>query len=77
MTPEVHPGPNGGIHETLGDHGARIKRIEKDLHEMKGDVRAIRDVVVQTKGGWKVVTFVIACAGAVGAVVGWAVSLLK
>ncbi len=57
------------IHHTLGEHGARIGRIEADVREMKGDVRAIRDTLTQAKGGWKLIALVVAISGAVGAVI--------
>lgn len=76
----VTPLPDGDMHTILGDHGARITTVEKDIHEMKDDVREIRDVVVQAKGGWKLVVLVIAAlgtAGSIGAGLVWLASHLK
>ena len=53
----------------IGEHGARLDMIEKDLSSIKVDVREIRDALVSAKGGWKMLMAAGALAGAVGSFV--------
>ncbi len=51
-------------------HGTRLDRLESDLSEIKDDLRAIRDVMMQAKGGWRTILLVSGVAGSAGAVLG-------
>jgi|GEM_PF-3372584 len=55
----------------------RIAALETDLGnvreamvEVRTDVRAIRDAINQTRGGWKVITLLVTAAGFGGFVAG-------
>lgn len=57
-------------------HGSRLDRLEDDLKELKRiveegnrGIRDIRDIIMQTKGGWKTLMIVGGVAGTVGAAV--------
>lgn len=49
---------------TLGEHGARLTNIETDLHEVKGDVRWIRENLAEKKGERRVALWVASLGGA-------------
>jgi hypothetical protein len=51
---------------TLGDHGARLKAVEDDLHEIKKDLKEILAQLNGAKGGWRVVMLVAGIAGTLG-----------
>lgn len=51
-------------------HGTRLDRLEDDLSEIKTDIRAIRDVMMQAKGGWRALVIVGGVSGTVGALIG-------
>lgn len=51
----------------LGGINVKMDAMEQDLRELKSDVRAMRDMMNQTKGGWKVISIIAAGGGAVGA----------
>lgn len=52
---------------TLGEHGARLDAIERDLQEIQQDIRYIREALAQAQGGWK---FLMAFGGFIAAVSG-------
>lgn len=47
-----------------------MKTVKDDVHDIKTDVKAIRETLAQAKGGWKTLLLVGGAAGAVGAVLG-------
>jgi len=51
----------------LGHLGGRMDAVEKDLDEIKTDVRQIRDAVLSVKGGWKTIVLIASVSAAVGA----------
>ncbi|MEG9884622.1 MAG: hypothetical protein V6Z86_08445 [Hyphomicrobiales bacterium] len=53
----------------LGKLNAKVERLEQDVGRMQGDLRAIRDVVVSTRGGWKMLFTLVSLAGVIGAMV--------
>lgn len=53
----------------LGSHSARLQSVEDDLKTIKTDIREIRDVVVQGRGGWRALTIVGAVAATISAAV--------
>jgi hypothetical protein len=59
---------NGGKF-TLGEHEGRLKSLERDMSEVKDDVKKILEAVSSVRGGWKTVT--IFGAMAVGLVEGY------
>lgn len=40
--------------------------LQEDVREVKGDVKAMRSVIDQGKGGWKIIILVGGCATAIG-----------
>lgn len=51
----------------LGKLEARMDNVETDIGEMKKDVRAIRDVIVQAKGSWRTLVILAGLSAAAGA----------
>lgn len=47
----------------------RFEGISKDLDQMSADVRAIRELLDQTRGGWKVLVAASGFSGVVGAAI--------
>lgn len=41
--------------------------LRKDLDEIKGDMKAVRETLTQAKGGWKTLMLVAGIASTVGA----------
>jgi chromosome condensin MukBEF ATPase and DNA-binding subunit MukB len=44
-----------------------MKTVKDDVHDIKTDVKAIRDTLAQAKGGWKTLMLVAGVAGSAGA----------
>ena len=51
----------------IGELRARMAAIETDLHDMRRDVREIRDALVGLRGGWRVLSLVVAISASLGA----------
>lgn len=60
MTPE----------ERLAVLETEFRIMKSELQEMRGDVRTIRDTLLQAKGGWKLFMMVGGFSAAVGAFIG-------
>ena len=58
-----------GYERELGGIQERLKAMEETQGEMQTDIKAIRDVVVSVKGGWKTISIIVAVSGALGALV--------
>ena len=56
---------------------AQVEQLIKDMDEMKANVQAMRDLMEQSKGGWKVLVFLGGIAGTVGGIIGWFISHVK
>lgn len=46
----------------------KVEMLERDISELKSDVKQLLAVVNQTRGGWKTIVLVSGVAGTVGAV---------
>jgi chromosome segregation ATPase len=57
------------IDRELGELSARLRTLEREMNEMRDDIRWMRDQVQQSKGGWKTIAFLISASGILGAVV--------
>jgi len=57
------------IDRELGELSARLKTLEREMNEMREDIRWMRDQVQQSKGGWRTIAFLISASGILGAVV--------
>ncbi len=64
------------VHRELGKHDGLIMVLQKDMAEVKQDVKVILEAVNRTKGGWQVLTLVAAVAGTCGAVMTKLISVL-
>lgn len=51
----------------IGELRARMAAVETEMHDMRRDVREIRDALIGLKGGWKLLTVVIALSASLGA----------
>lgn len=40
--------------------------LQEDVREVKGDVKAMRSVIDQSKGGWRVIALIGGCSAAIG-----------
>ncbi len=58
------------LEREIGNLEARMQTVETELHAIRSDVREIRDALVSTRGGWKLITALIACATGLGALAG-------
>jgi len=56
------------IDRELGELSARLKTLEREMNEMREDIRWMRDQVQQSKGGWRTIAFLISASGILGAV---------
>lgn len=54
----------------LGEHAARIDMLQAEVHSLRQDVREIRDLLSQARGGWRTMMLLAGAAGAMGALVG-------
>lgn len=58
--------PNG-LQRDIGRLEARVTAVERDLAEIKSDVKAIRSAVDQGRGRWSGFLLVAGLSGAMGA----------
>lgn len=58
------------VERELGRHGAEIEALQKDMIELKKDVKTILSTLAEARGGWKTLMLVAGVAGAVGAGLG-------
>jgi hypothetical protein len=58
----------------LAVHENRLDRIESDLTEMKEDIKAMRQILSQAQGGWRMLMVVGGACGSLGAAISWAAS---
>lgn len=55
------------IHRQLGALDARMDAVERDIREMKADVRETRDAMRNASSSWKALVFLGGTAAAIGA----------
>lgn len=58
------------LYNRLAKVEAKADSMERDMKEMRGDVKTLLALVNQTKGGWKVILLIGGISGAVGALLG-------
>ena len=56
---------------------ATVDQLVTDVKQLKEDVRAMRDLMEQSKGGWRTLAFLGGIAGSVGGFIGWWASHIK
>jgi hypothetical protein len=55
---------------------ATVESLERDMADMKADVRVIRDAITEARGGWKTLLAIGGAAASVSAGVTWALQHL-
>lgn len=55
----------------------QVAELSRDVHTLKENVQAMRDLMEQSKGGWRTLVWLGGIAGTVGGAVGWFVSHVK
>lgn len=53
----------------LGRLEAKMANLEMDMAVLQRDVREIRDALVGYKGGWRVLTLIVAVSAGLGALI--------
>lgn len=53
----------------LGRLEAKMANLESDMAILQRDVREIRDALVGYKGGWRVLTLIVATSAGLGALI--------
>lgn len=56
---------------TLGEHGARLDALERDISEIKGDVKTLLSQVAEARGGWKGMMALAGFAASIGSGLTW------
>lgn len=64
------------VHRELGKHDGLITVLQKDVTEIRQDVKTILAAINETKGGWKVITLVAAVGGSCGAIISKLISVM-
>ena len=59
------------IARDMGRHDAQIDTLEREVMALRGDVRAIREILDQANGGWRVIMWVAGVSASVGAAASW------
>lgn len=64
------------LQRDLGKHDAQIEALERDMKEMKADLRRVFDKLEQinttlseAKGGWRTLMWVSGCSAAAGGLI--------
>jgi len=55
------------LHRDVGRHDAEIASLQREISELRIDVRSILATLAEARGGWKTLMAVGGLAGAVGA----------
>ena len=53
---------------------AEVAQLTKDMKFLKETVEAMRDMMQESKGGWKVIMMLSGISGSIGAVLSWLVT---
>ena len=64
----------------MRDYGrleAQVDQLIKDMDVLTANVQAMRDLMEQSKGGWRTLVWLGGIAGTIGGAVGWVVSHVK
>lgn len=57
------------IDREIASLGTKVDVIERDLSEMKSDIREVRDIVVRAGGGWRALIYVAGAAAFLGGLI--------
>lgn len=61
----------------LGEHDERLKTLEREMTELRADIKLVLRELHEAKGGWKTLMLISGAAGAMGAVLGKFLPFLK
>lgn len=64
------------VHRALGKHDGIIESLQDRVNKIDSNVEKILEHINQTKGGWKALVVMSSVAGACGALVSKAVTVL-
>lgn len=70
MSEPIDPRDYGHLEE-------QVKRLIKDVDSLTENVQAMRDLMEQSKGGWRTLVWLGGVAGSAGAAIGWAMDHVK
>lgn len=54
---------------TIGQHGARLDALERDIEEIKADVKSVLAQMAEAKGGWRMFMMVGGISATIGGVI--------
>ena len=57
------------INEDIGSLKARVDALDREMREMRDDIKSILAILNQTKGSWKTLVLIGGLSGAIGAFV--------
>lgn len=55
------------IHRDLGRHDAEIETLQKEIAELRQEIKQISKILAEARGGWRTMMLLGGAAGAVGA----------
>lgn len=55
----------------------QVRRLIKDVDSLTENVQAMRDLMEQSKGGWRTLVWLGGVAGSAGAAISWAMDYVK
>ena len=58
------------LNREVGELRVRVSAVEDEMRILRSDIREIRDALVAIRGGWKILTSVIAASAALGGLLG-------
>lgn len=61
---------NANTSRELGEHDERLKTLEREMTELRADIKLVLRELHEAKGGWKTLMLISGAAGAVGALLG-------
>ena len=56
---------------------AQVSQLIKDMDSLTANVQAMRDLMEQSKGGWRTLVWLGGVAGSAGAAISWAMTHIK
>jgi len=57
------------IHRDLGRHDAEIETLQKEIAELRQEIKQISKILNEARGGWRTMMLLGGAAGAVGAAI--------
>ena len=55
------------IHRDIGRHDAEIETLQKEIAELRQEIKQISKILNEARGGWRTMMLLCGAAGAVGA----------